>query len=287
MKKLTVPHRQEQEEVNTYFQWQSSYWKDIYVNSDVQGEIIRERQAAVLDWVDGLNLAPDARVLEIGCGAGFLAIALAQHGFHIHAIDSTEAMVALASQHAAECGMSDLLSVDVGDVYSLAFEDASFNLVIAIGVIPWLERVEPAIQEMARVTKPGGHVILTADNRARLIGRLDPWLNPALKPLKQGVKDVLHQVGLRRRSLKDMGSTLHDRRFIDKALLCVDLVKIKSRTIGFGPFSFFRQTILPTSLGTRVHHRLQRLADRGTPGLRSSGSHYLVLAKKSLPQPTV
>ena len=75
-----------------------------------------------------------------------------------------EAMVEQARQHAAESGVIESLSLDVGDVYALTFEDSSFVLVIAIGVIPWLARPELAMQEMARVTRAGGHVILTADN---------------------------------------------------------------------------------------------------------------------------
>src|SRR5712691_6605241 len=274
-----------QEQVNAYFQSQSSYWKDIYASSGVQGEIYRDRQAAVLAWIDSLALAPGSKVLEIGCGAGFMAVALAERGFHVHAIDSTEAMVELARQHAAESGKAALISLDVGDVYALAFEDGFFDLVIAIGVIPWLERVEWAIQEMARVSRPGGHVILTADNRARLIYLFDPWLNPALKPLRKGVKAALKQPGFSRWFSNEINSTLHDRRFIDDTLARAELVKTRGTTLGFGPFSFLRRTVLPESLSTALHHGLQRLADRNVPVFRSTGTQYLVLARKSAPRP--
>src|SRR5947209_5082596 len=104
---------------------------------------------AVLDWIDSLAPAPGSQVLEIGCGAGVMAVSLAQRGFCVHAIDSAEAMVELARQHATESGTSETLSLSVGDVYALAFEDEAFDLVIAIGVIPWLEQAELAMQEMA------------------------------------------------------------------------------------------------------------------------------------------
>src|SRR5260370_15845424 len=64
-----------QQQVNAYFQSQSSYWEDIYSSSGVQGEIYRDRQAAVLAWIDSLALVPGSKVLEIGCGAGFMAVA--------------------------------------------------------------------------------------------------------------------------------------------------------------------------------------------------------------------
>lgn len=279
MKKFAVSPLQGQGKVHAYFQAQSSYWKDIYTSGGVQGEIYRDRHATALDWIDSLTLAPSSQVLEIGCGAGFMAIALAQHRFHVHAIDSSKAMLKQACQHAATSGATDLLSLDIGDVYALDFEDNRFDLVIAIGVIPWLERPELALQEMARVTRPGGHVILTADNRARLNNRLDPWLNPALVPLKQHIKATIKRIGLYPQSWNQIGATFHDQRFIDAALARAKFVKIRSMTLGFGPFSLLRHKIFPEPFGITLHHQLQRLANRNLPGFRSTGAHYLVLAR--------
>ncbi len=283
MKKFLSP--QQQEKVNTYFQSRSSYWKDIYASSGVYAEIHRNRHIAVLHWIDSLALAPTSRVLEIGCGAGFLAVALAERGFRVHAIDSIEAMVEQARQHAIEAGVTDLLSVGVGNVYALDFDDGAFDLVIAIGVIPWLDQPELAMQEMGRMTKPEGFAILTADNRARLNTLLDPWLNPALSPLKRRIKIALERAGPWHRTSNEIDSTLHKRRFIDETLARFDLIKARGMTLGFGPFSLFRRTIVPEPLGTALHHRLQRLADRGVPVFRSAGAHYLVLARKSASQP--
>lgn len=288
MKKFVFPRRQQQEKVNAYFQSQSWFWKDIYASGGVFAEIHRNRHAAALNWIGSLALAPGSPVLEIGCGAGFMSIALAQHGFRVYAIDSVEAMVEQTRRHAAESEVTDLLSVDIGDVYALAFEDESFDLVIALGVVPWLEQPELAIQEMARVTKPGGHVILTADNRARLNILLDPLLNPALAPLKRRVKNVLEQVGLRRRLRDEAEAIFHnfqDCSFIDSALARAELIKARGITLGFGPFSLFRHKVLPEPLATVLHHWLQCLADRGVPGFRSTGAHYIVLVRKSISRP--
>src|SRR5215471_884248 len=111
MSESIMPLRQEREQVNAHFQSQALYWKDIYMSSGVQGEIYRERHAAVIAWIDNLALAPGSQVLEIGCGAGFLAVALAQRGLRVCAIDSTPAMVELARRHATESGTSGQLSV--------------------------------------------------------------------------------------------------------------------------------------------------------------------------------
>jgi 2-polyprenyl-3-methyl-5-hydroxy-6-metoxy-1,4-benzoquinol methylase len=270
-------HRRQQEKVNAYFRSQSSYWKDIYASGGVAGKVYQERQAAALAWIESLGLVPGSRVLEIGCGAGFLSVALARRGLRVQAIDSTEVMVELARRHAVESGTAELHSVDFGDACALAFEDGCFDLVIAIGVMAYLKRPELAIQEMSRVTRPGGHVILSAGNRAGLINFLEPWFNPALRPFMSLVNGALARFGLRPWS---PNKALHSHRFIDEALVSAGLARTSGKTLGFGPFTFLHHRLLPEAQGLALHHRLQRLADRGVPVLRSLGVSYLVLARK-------
>lgn len=281
MEQSATSYVQQQEKVNAYFTSQSSYWKDIYAKKDVYAQIHQDRHIAILDWIKSLALAPSAQVVEIGCGAGFLSVALAQCGFQVCAIDSSAAMVEQARANATAAGVADAISLAVGDVYSLAFAQASFDLVVAVGVIPWLSQPELAMQEMARVLKPGGFIILTADNRARLNIHLDPSLYPGFLPLKRLAKDVLDRTRIRRRAPDEVDSHFHTRRAIDSILSRLNLVKNNSKTLGFGPFTLFRCPLLPKSPGIALHHRLQRLADRNVPVLCATGSHYIVLARKS------
>jgi SAM-dependent methyltransferase len=230
----------------------------------------------VLEWIGDLALAPGSRVLEIGCGAGFMAIELARRGFRVHAVDSVEAMIELARGNALEAGTINMPFFDVDDVHSLAFNDSFFDLVLAIGVIPWLEQPEAAMREMTRVAKPGGYVILTCANRAGLASLLDPLINPLFQPLKLKVKNFFVRHGLRRQTPTMI---FHGKRYIDMFLGDIGLVKVRGMTRGFG-FSFFRRSVLPEPLGTEVNRRLQQLADRKTLGFRSIGMAYVVLARK-------
>jgi len=74
------------------------------------------------------------------------------------------------------------LSCGLGEAVALPFADHSFDLVIAIGVLSWLERAERAVQEMSRVTRPGGHVIFGVHNRTGAATLLDPARNPVPLP---------------------------------------------------------------------------------------------------------
>ena len=274
-----------QENVTAYFQSQASFWKDIYTRGSVHAEIYRERQAAVLAWIDSLALAPGSRVLEIGCGAGFLSIALALQGLRVCAIDPARAMVEQTRRHAEQAGVVERLRVAPGDANALAFEDDSFDLVLAIGVMGWLAHPELGIQEMARIIRPGSYIIFTGANRLGLNYLFDPLKNPALVPLKRSMKIVLERLGLLRRSLSEKQQVIvdyrfHNRRFTDAVLTRVELVKLRSKTLGFGPFTFFHLRVLPQSLEVKLHRRLQRLADRGMPIIRSAGMSHLILVRK-------
>jgi ubiquinone/menaquinone biosynthesis C-methylase UbiE len=273
-------HRlQGQDKVNAYFQTRVSKWKNIYNRACLRGEIYRVRQATVLDWIDSLALESGARLLEIGCGAGFLSIALAQRGFRVNAIDPVESMIEQARLHAAETECANQLFLDLGDVNVLAFEDNSFDLVVGVGVIPWLTKPEQAMQEIARVTKPNGYVILTTDNWAGLVGFLDPVHNPLFAPLKRGLNRVLGLTGLPYRIPIVTSQFCGD---VDNTLASLKLYKVRGKTLGFGPFTLFNCEIIPEAVGKWLHMRLQSLADCHVPGIRSLGKHYIVLAMKSV-----
>ena len=262
--------------VEQYFASNAPFWKDVYGQAGVFSGTMRRRHAIALRWIERLNLEPGTRVLEVGCGAGLLSVALAQRGMSVHAIDPVPAMVVEARRSAEEAHVGQAMSIRVGDAHRLHFADASFTVVAALGVLPWLRDPAQAIDEMARVLKPGGWLVLSADNRARLPVLLDPVRNPALDGVKQTIKRWI--VGPR----ADVGPRprADRRRDVDRMLYEAGLRKRAGATCGFGPLTLFWRRFLPERIEVRVERSLQALADRGLPGFRSTGWHYLVLAQK-------
>lgn len=268
--------RNSQAQIDRWFDAESSYWEEVYGAGTFAAAMFHERMTAALRWVIGLGLPPGARLLEVGCGAGLLTEELVESGFAVDAIDSSSEMVALARARVAKLG-PERVSVSVADVHALPQAEGSYAVVVAVGVVPWLHSPALAFAEIARVLEPGGHVVLTANNRARLNFVLDPRYNPWLVfPLKRRLKKLLYGVGRLNLLLPD----LHYGRQIDRMLAEAGLEKVESRTVGFGPWSFLGLKLLPDSLSVSLHGRLQRLADRGVPGLRSGGMNYVVIARK-------
>ncbi len=267
-----------QKRTDAHFEASSAYWKEIYEFGDVDATIYRDRRSAVLALVQKLGLSVEWPILEIGCGSGLTSVALAQDGYTVQAVDSVEAMLKLTRQHAEEARVSDRVITSMRDVHDLDFPDNSFSLILKIGVAPWLHSLDKAVREVERVLRPGGYLITTADNWWRLNHWLDPRYFPPLGPVRQGIRRVLERLALRKPS--GASARLHSIKEFDASLALAGLEKIEGRTVGFGPFSFLGQKLLPDSSGVRVHRWLQTLADRGVPVVRCAGTHYIVLARK-------
>ena len=188
---------QQQERVDRYFDSAADYWKAIYDDTAVYGVIHQQRQATALEWIDDLVLPRDAAVLEIGCGAGLTSAALAERGFNVTATDSAPAMVQLTNQLALDRNLTSGIVASVADVHSLPFDDGSYSLVLALGVLPWLHSPERAVKEIARVLRPGGFMLVNVDNVFRLHYLLDPRMHPALAPIRDSMRRWFGRTGER------------------------------------------------------------------------------------------
>jgi ubiquinone/menaquinone biosynthesis C-methylase UbiE len=265
------------DQASAYFDRAAAYWRDVYTHRSVQGLVYRERFSRVLDWGDRLMAQRPGQILEIGPGAGRLTVELARRDHHVHSIDSSEAMLELTAQHCAERGLQELVTVQVGDVHRLEFPDQSFDMVVAVGVLPWLERPAQGLREMARVLAPGGYLVMTADNQARMNILVEPRLTPLLLPVKLARRAFRRLQGHRPESAV---SRMHTGRALRRMLRDGDMQVVSQSTVGFGPFTFLDRRLLPEWLGMWVHRRLQALADRGVRPVRSMGWHHLVVARR-------
>ena len=265
-----------QQHVTAHFDSDAPYWDGVYRGEDLQGRIYQQRQAVVLDNVLAADLPDGASVLEIGCGAGHLTEALAERGLHVDAVDVSQAMVDATAERIGQAGLAGQVTVAIADAHALPFESSRFELVVAVGVIPWLHSPGDSLREMARVLRPGGQLILTADNRARLSSFIDPRAMLALiTPLRRAWR------ALPRRTPRPLATNRLDfPRRIDELLVGANLRPLGRRTVGFGPFSFLGRPLFGERRGVLIDDRLQALADRGVPGLRWTGWHYVVRARK-------
>jgi 2-polyprenyl-3-methyl-5-hydroxy-6-metoxy-1,4-benzoquinol methylase len=273
-------HRNLQQQVNEYFQTEAAYWKSVYSADRLLPTIYQERHNTALEWIQQLGFPISARILEVGCGAGLISLALARKGHFVDALDSTTAMLHMTRSDAVNEGLQDRIRIHVADVHALPFDAQTFDLVIAIGVLPWLHSERLAVQEMQRVLKPGGQLLVTADNNARLNRLLDPLSSPLMAPLRFVAKGVLRRWGWWSPK-SGLQPKRHYPREVHRLLHECCLENLKSESVGFGPFTLVGREIFEESTSLRIHRNLQKLASkRGISPLRRTGLHYMVLATK-------
>jgi 2-polyprenyl-6-hydroxyphenyl methylase / 3-demethylubiquinone-9 3-methyltransferase len=101
------------------------------------------------------------KILDVGCGGGFLSNFLAQVGHKVTGVDLSEESLAVARQYDSTQNVSYLRR----DARSLEFPDASFDVVCAMDFLEHVDSPGEVIRECARTLKPGGLFFFHTFNR--------------------------------------------------------------------------------------------------------------------------
>jgi sterol 24-C-methyltransferase len=108
-----------------------------------------------------LKLPPGSRVLDAGCGEGDVAIRMAtKFGLHVEGVDLLEFSLDKAHKKARKLGLEDLLRFHRMDYANLRFPDQTFDGAYTMETLVHAFDHERALQELLRVLKPGGKLVL-------------------------------------------------------------------------------------------------------------------------------
>lgn len=103
------------------------------------------------------------RVLDVGCGTGYLGLGLAAEGQarEVHLSDLSPGMLGRAQQNAESLGVNAVFTQ--ATAADLPYADDSFDAVVTRGVLHHLHDVPAALREWRRVVKPGGPVLALSE----------------------------------------------------------------------------------------------------------------------------
>lgn len=116
------------------------------------------------NWIDNLAPVAEKKVLDVGCGGGILAEALAQRGAQVTGIDMGDAPLGVAKLHQLESGLSIDYQKSTAEDYAQQHESA-FDIVTCLEMLEHVPDPSSVVQACAKMVKPGGHVFFSTINR--------------------------------------------------------------------------------------------------------------------------
>lgn len=148
---------------SAFAEFERAGWERIASGYDGFFDAIAERLAQSL--LDAAGVQAGSRVLDVGCGPGYVGLAAAARGAEVSASDIADSMIALARARGLDAVQAD--------AEQLPFPASVFDAVIGNLLLPHLPRPEEAAVEMARVLAPGGRLVLStwaSPSESRLMG---------------------------------------------------------------------------------------------------------------------
>jgi phosphatidylethanolamine/phosphatidyl-N-methylethanolamine N-methyltransferase len=128
-------------------------WAPVY--DLVFGPVFRRGRAASIQAAERIG----GRILEVGVGTGISLPGYARRN-RLYGLDISEPMLAKARRRVESLGLDHVEAIEVMDAEQLDFPDDSFDVVVAQYVVTAVPHPERALDEFARVVRPGGEIVI-------------------------------------------------------------------------------------------------------------------------------
>ena len=118
-----------------------------------------------LAWIESLAGLRGKDVLDVGCGGGILAEAMARSGARVTGIDLASRALGVARLHALEAGVADLECREIAVEELAAQQPAAFDVVTCMEMLEHVPDAASVVHACARLVRPGGWVFFSTLNR--------------------------------------------------------------------------------------------------------------------------
>ena len=122
------------------------------------GHFAKYLEPGALEFLARLAVGPGTRMLDVGCGAGQIAIPAARAGARVTGVDIAANLIAQARARAQAEGVD--VQFDEGDAEALPYERGAFDLVVSLIGAMFAPRPERVAAELVRVCRPGGRIVM-------------------------------------------------------------------------------------------------------------------------------
>jgi 2-polyprenyl-3-methyl-5-hydroxy-6-metoxy-1,4-benzoquinol methylase len=132
------------------------------------------------------------RMLDIGCGDGSISLPLLSETNKLTLLDMSDGMLALARARIPS-GLSAGVEIVKSDFMGAKLETNSYDLIICLGVLAYIDPVQPFLDKLASLLKPGGTVIIEWTDGHHFVNRLQQPYHKVVRVLAgEKVRLVIH-----------------------------------------------------------------------------------------------
>ncbi len=152
--------------------WWESFFEETFLHLWPSSSTPDHEPAEVAGLVSLLELPPEGRILDLACGYGRIAVPLARRGFQVTGLDSSEPLLAVGRERAAQSGVAaEWHHADMRDTpseWSGRF-DAVISIWNSFGYFSDDHENQRVLASAAQVLKPGGRLLIDVSNRDRVV----------------------------------------------------------------------------------------------------------------------
>ena len=149
------------------------------------GKLIKEIEGGLIQKL--LDPRPGEKILDAGCGTGIFTLDFLTREAQVVGLDISRQMLKYAIKRASGYSFFKVQ----GDMLYLPFKDNSFDKSVSITTLEFIADARSAIDELFRVTRPGGCVVVATLNS------LSPWAVRRKEKTQKGQKHILENAFFR------------------------------------------------------------------------------------------
>ena len=162
------------------------------------GTFAKPMEPGALEFLHRLSIPAGTRMLDVGCGAGQIAIPAARAGVYVTGVDIAPNQIEQARARARAESLE--VRFEEGDAEMLAFEDGSFDLVVSLIGAMFAPRPERVAAELLRTCRSGGRIVMAnwtpegfVGQMFKIIGKHVPPSSLMPSPLLWGVEATVRE----------------------------------------------------------------------------------------------
>ena len=155
--------------IETYFDENADDWSDLYGKAQrVNDLVLAARKDAAVAHLSA-HVTSDARVLDIGCGAGMTSVDLMNLGCVVHGVDISSKMLDHARKNFERAGFPrERYELTCAGMFGADLETESYDAIAGLGFLQYQDDEAAALAELHRVLKPGGVLVITGPTQRKL-----------------------------------------------------------------------------------------------------------------------